>query len=248
MANPIVLINAVIGLGGVDISARSNEAKIELDATAVDISTFGDSGWKKFAAGLKSGSGTISGFVDFGVGALDPVLFSEFGSSTATAVSIAASRTVGDIAYLIESLETSYSPGATTNEAMSFSAAFNSRSRTSTAGSSVGRGNVIFVDPAGAHTTTQTSGTVLIAESTRLRMNAHVFGTSITGTVTPQIDWSRDGGGASGTEVGNAINPGSSDVIDVAWPDPGNDLDVGVTLTAASSPTFGYLVTAAAIA
>ena len=246
MANPQILTDCLIGYAGVDASGRSNSVELSFDATTIDTSVFDATGWKRTHPGAMSVAISVEGLIDYGTGALDPTLFSEFSSSTPTPWTFAVGRTAGDIAYLVEALQSSYAPAAVFDEALTNSASLSNRARTSAASSAVGRGYVVAADPTASRTTTLTSGTVEIAESDRLRMNVHIFGTSASGTVTPQIDWTRVGGGTSGTETGSAINPGSATVIDVAWPDAGNDLDVGVTLTVAGA-TFGYTVAAAAI-
>lgn len=89
-----ILTDVVVQLNGTAISQNVNSVELTTTADAVETTSFGDSGWRTYKGGLKSGSVTLSMHNDYAAGALDAVLYNLF-NTTATLTIFPAGTPVG---------------------------------------------------------------------------------------------------------------------------------------------------------
>lgn len=73
-----VLTDVVVQLNGTAISQNVNSVELTTTADAIETTSFGDSGWRTYVGGLRSGSITLSLHNDFAATALDSVLYNLF--------------------------------------------------------------------------------------------------------------------------------------------------------------------------
>lgn len=242
-ANPLVLINSIAGFGALDLTDTASRVELELTGDTQVGNTFGAAGWKANYPGLASATLTGEGEVNFGVGLLDERLFATIETPSPIPVTFAPERNPGDVALLVEMLNSKYTPGAPVGTLMRYSISADSAAEAGN-DASVGHGNILGVDADGGNASTVTTSAVTFAEAARIRMFVHILG---TGNITPSLEWTRNGGGASGSVAGSVVAAPGYSVFDVAWPDPGNSIDVHASLAAAGA-NFGYIVAAAPIA
>lgn len=76
----IVLLAEFLSIGGTDVSSYTKKAELKLESDAVDVTTYGDAGWKVFLAGLKSGELSWEALNDVAAAALDSIMFPLFGT------------------------------------------------------------------------------------------------------------------------------------------------------------------------
>lgn len=102
--------NVFAHMAGYDFTGDSNNAKLALDAAALDATVYG-SGWRSMAAGLKSSQFDLAGFWQSAASqAVDPEAFAALGVADRV-LTFGASQVEGDPAYMLQALETSYSLG-----------------------------------------------------------------------------------------------------------------------------------------
>lgn len=70
-----VLTDVVVALNGTAISQSVNSVELSLTADAIETTSFGDSGFRTYKGGLKSGSVTLSMHNDYATTALDDILY-----------------------------------------------------------------------------------------------------------------------------------------------------------------------------
>jgi len=70
-----VLTDVVVQLNGTAISQSVNSVELNLTSDAIETTSFGDSGFRTYKGGLKSGSVTLSMHNDYADTALDGVLY-----------------------------------------------------------------------------------------------------------------------------------------------------------------------------
>lgn len=70
-----VLTDVVVQLNGTAISQSVNSVELSLTADAIETTSFGDSGFRTYKGGLKSGSVTLSMHNDYADTALDGILW-----------------------------------------------------------------------------------------------------------------------------------------------------------------------------
>jgi len=70
-----VLTDVVVQLNGTAISQSVNSVELNLTSDAIETTSFGDSGFRTYKGGLKSGSVTLSMHNDYADTALDGVLW-----------------------------------------------------------------------------------------------------------------------------------------------------------------------------
>jgi hypothetical protein len=73
-----ILTDVVVALNGTAISQSVNSVELTTTADAIETTSFGDSGWRTYKGGLKSGSVTLSMHNDYASTALDSILWGLF--------------------------------------------------------------------------------------------------------------------------------------------------------------------------
>ena len=89
-----ILTDVVVQLNGTAISQNVNSVELTTTADAIETTSFGDSGWRTYKGGLKSGSVTLSMHNDYASTALDGILYNLF-NSIATVTIFPAGTPVG---------------------------------------------------------------------------------------------------------------------------------------------------------
>jgi hypothetical protein len=89
-----VLTDVVVQLNGTAVSQNVNSVELTTTADAIETTSFGDSGWRTYKGGLKSGSVTLSFHNDYVATALDSVLYNLF-NTIATVTIFPAGTPVG---------------------------------------------------------------------------------------------------------------------------------------------------------
>lgn len=235
MANPLVYTDCVIALGDLDLGETSNTVTIAASNEVQTYMAFGKQGWKGSAPGKNSIAFNAAGFIDLAAGLIDPRLYSLTATPGARPISVATGRTAGDVALFFSGISSKYSPNySDIGTILEFAA------EAVGAGGPLVRGHLLGIDADGGNAGALDTSAVTIAENSRLRAHVHIIG---TGTVTPTLEWARDGGGASGTIAGTAVTAPGYYEFNAAWPDAGNDIDVNIAF-AATGADYGYVAVA----
>ena len=88
-----ILTDVVVALNGTAISQSVNSVELSVTADAIETTSFGDSGFRTYKGGLKSGSVTLSFHNDYANTALDDVLWSLFNSIATVTINPAGTPT-----------------------------------------------------------------------------------------------------------------------------------------------------------
>ena len=81
-----ILTDVVVQLNGTAISQNVNSVELTTTADAIETTSFGDSGWRTYKGGLKSGSVTLALHNDYASTALDSVLYNLFNTIVTVAI------------------------------------------------------------------------------------------------------------------------------------------------------------------
>lgn len=81
-----ILTDVVVQLNGTAISQNVNSVELTTTADAIETTSFGDSGWRTYKGGLKSGSVTLALHNDYASTALDSVLYNLFNTIATVAI------------------------------------------------------------------------------------------------------------------------------------------------------------------
>ena len=90
----VVLKDAQVFAAGYDLSGQMNQVAVDKEAESLDVTVFGNS-TRVRRGGLKSGRITGSGFLQQGVGEVDPVLFDNVAISDVVVVALPETITEG---------------------------------------------------------------------------------------------------------------------------------------------------------
>jgi hypothetical protein len=88
-----ILTDVVVALNGTAISQSVNSVELSVTADAIETTSFGDSGFRTYKGGLKSGSVTLSFHNDYANTALDDVLWSLFNTIATVTINPAGTPT-----------------------------------------------------------------------------------------------------------------------------------------------------------
>jgi hypothetical protein len=173
-----VLANASAWIDGLDIQSNLNQIQLGVTADQLDASTFGNNGWRNFAAGLKNTTAQYDGYTDYP--APDSNIFSALGTS-GQIMTITPSGTFADIAYSFQAATLSYQRSGKVGELEGFTV--------NAAGSSLEgciRGQLAYAK----QTATVAAASVLtftgaVSATQNMYLHYHVFtaGTALTFTV-----------------------------------------------------------------
>jgi hypothetical protein len=185
-----VLSNALLLFDGQDLSGRVNTIALDYGAEALDETTLADDS-RVNKGGLKTVGLSAEGFWD---STPDSALFTAVGVS-GSLISVAPGRSVGDVAYSLQSLAGEYSPiQGSVGEMAGFTLNASARN-------SLQRGSLLFHSD--SETTTGT-GSTSNAGSGSITAILHVFaasGTSPTLDVTVESDDADDFTGLEQTQI-----------------------------------------------
>lgn len=118
---PVVLTDCIAWVGGYDFTTDTNTLALNVEVDDQDSTTFGNSGWKGHAAGLKSVSSDLSGLWQSAtLLAPDPQAMANLGVAD-LAQTYAATSTEGSVAYFYQGLELSYNLFGSVGELAPFS-------------------------------------------------------------------------------------------------------------------------------
>ena len=181
-----VLANATCWVNGYDFTTDLNQVTLSASADELDSTTFGSSGWRSRAGGLKSVTAQLAGYWQSAESdAPDPQAFPDLGVADRV-VTIAPDNAEGTVAYLFQAVKLSYQLFGQVGEMTPFSLDMS--------GSGVGlvRGRV-----AAAHQEVSATGPVgspvqlpAVGASQHLYVALHVFqaGTTLTLAVESSPD------------------------------------------------------------
>ncbi len=88
-----ILTDVVVALNGTAISQSVNSVELTTTADAIETTSFGDSGWRTYKGGLKSGSVTLSMHNDYASTALDSILWGLFNTIATVTINPAGTPT-----------------------------------------------------------------------------------------------------------------------------------------------------------
>lgn len=88
-----ILTDVVVQLNGTAISQNVNSVELTTTADAIETTSFGDSGWRTYKGGLKSGSVTLSMHNDYASTALDGILYNLFNTIATVTINPAGTPT-----------------------------------------------------------------------------------------------------------------------------------------------------------
>lgn len=115
--------NLGVYIGGTLIGA-SNECSLSLSMETIDVSTKDSQAWRYLLAGMRSGSVSVSGLIDYAGGTYDvPDLFSAFTGRTALTLKFSTEES-GDQSYTATAYITSLEQSAGTEDTATYSATF----------------------------------------------------------------------------------------------------------------------------
>jgi hypothetical protein len=175
-----ILTNVRLWAGGADLTSHSNKVELSSEVEAKDATNYGSGGWKEQLGGLASSTLKGAGQWEAGdPGLIDNHAWGQLGAVGAWTVSPHAGA-VGDVAYLLRALESSYTLLGDVGEIAPWAA--------DAMGSwPMPRGQVAH--PSGTARTASGTGTGLqlgaVAAGDRMYASLHVL--SVAGTSTPTI-------------------------------------------------------------
>lgn len=102
------LVDASIYGGGYDFTTDTNNVKLAADVAEKDATTFASGGWSEVAAGLNAASLEVSGFWQTGTGQVDPTAWTNL-AADGVPFTVTPTEVEGDVAYFLNTVETSYS-------------------------------------------------------------------------------------------------------------------------------------------
>lgn len=106
-----VITSRFVSLGTADISSALSGASLEIVTETTDKTSLGSSGWREVAAGLKSATVTLNFMQDYGVGAIDSLLYPLIGTeATVTIRSSSATVSSSNPSYSGVFLVNGYAP------------------------------------------------------------------------------------------------------------------------------------------
>lgn len=115
--------NLGVYIGGTLIGA-STECSLSLSMETIDVSTKDSDAWRYLLAGMRSGSVSVSGLIDYAGGTYDvPDLFAAFTGRTALTLKFSTEDT-GDQSYTASAFITSLEQSAGTEDTATYSATF----------------------------------------------------------------------------------------------------------------------------
>ena len=89
-----ILTDVVVQINGTAVSQNVNSVELTTTADAIETTSFGDSGWRTYKGGLKSGSVTLAFHNDYASTALDSILYNRV-NTIATVTIFPAGTPVG---------------------------------------------------------------------------------------------------------------------------------------------------------
>lgn len=178
------LTDCFIHVAGYDFTTDSNQAQLNMEAAALDATTFGSGGWAEVAGGLKSTAFQLGGFWQSATDqAVDPQAFAALGASKV--VTFGPDPDEGNVAYLFKAMGTSYQLGGQVGDLAPFTLAAQGAD-----GQGVVRGTVLkkrgTVSATGATGTGSELGAV--SSTQFLYATLHVFSAGTTITVVLESD------------------------------------------------------------
>lgn len=110
VATAFVLTNTQIYYRGADLTGYSNKVEVASTVDDQEATTFGSAGWKERLGGLFDFDASIEGlFSATDLGQPDDALFADLGNATAPLTLVpTGGGAIGDVAYPLRVLETSY--------------------------------------------------------------------------------------------------------------------------------------------
>ncbi len=104
-----VLTDTRLYAGGCDLTAYSNKVDLSLSAEVLDRTTFASDGNKEVKAGDKTADISASGFFEAGsAGVVDDAMWAEFGGGDTPWSCGPSTADVGDLAWVLRTLQTQY--------------------------------------------------------------------------------------------------------------------------------------------
>lgn len=196
-----VLLNTVTYAAGYDFTADTQKVLLEMEADAVDATTFNSGGWTELLAGLRKTTFDMEGLWEAGANTVDPEAFAQFGGTEQVHM-LAPAGTEGSTVYAWRAARFKYSLGGKVGEA----APFTLTSQGSGAQGAV-RGALAKAKGSVAATGALGSGLNLGAPTAAQFVYAglHVFGTPGT-TITVQVQ-SDDNSGFTTPVTRGTIGP-----------------------------------------
>lgn len=224
-----------------DLSGQSNSVDAVLEAEELDASVFGNNGFSTTVAGVKTGTFTHGGFMEY-VSGMDRVLLNAVGQTNVATVSFTTS--LGSPAWLMKGASFSASPmSASVGQLAVLNGTIKSGQ-----GSYGFRGGKLIAEKAARTATVSTTGQQLFTSSTVTLLTAslHVFsvsGTTPSCTVTVQSS-STQGGSYTTRGTFTAATAATSELISAtgSWTDQWWRATFTISGT---SPSFTAVVAAA---
>ena len=175
-----VLTNSKIYFGSYDLTGHSNSVALETGADLGDATTFGSSGWRERASGLKTASGRVGGYWDAATN-LDPDdhIWSEIGAAREVLTICPTGGAAAAEAFSMRSVAGTYSFGGSVGDVAPFELDFE-------ASGEMFRGTVIAtqtVNSTGGLTAYELGA---VAEGQSIYFVIHV--TALTGTITLKLE------------------------------------------------------------
>lgn len=178
------ITDAVLLVGGYDLSGSSNHVDIDVEVGENDMTNFRSGGWSEKRAALYSATISAAGFFQAGSDGAggsysDDVLGTNLGV-TDTPLTVCTSATDGSVAWFTKSVEGRYSWGGDVGDALPWDAEFMSSGR-------MVRGTLIH-PPNTARTSSSTgTGRQLTTVSSTQTLYAVLHVLAISGTSTPTL-------------------------------------------------------------
>lgn len=184
----LALTNCFAYVAGYDFTSDSNTLQLQLDAAALDATTFGSSGWMENKAGLKSTAFNMGGFwQSAATDAVDPQAFGGLGVSRV--VTFGPTQTEGEVAYFFRAMKSQYVLGGDIGTLMPFTVA-------AVGSDGVGAVRGALIKKRGTVSTTGATGTALelpaVAADESVYVALHVFSAGTTITVDVESDSTSD--------------------------------------------------------
>ena len=117
----LVFTNVQALAGSADLTGQSNEVGMQVTLNEIESTTFGSAGWREYLAGLGDTKGTITGNWSPTV---DDVAFAGVGVAGTPITVVPGGNTVGNVAYTLKTLQSTYDQGAKVGDLAPFTMGF----------------------------------------------------------------------------------------------------------------------------
>lgn len=123
----VLLTNPRVFVGGYDLTTDTSSLTLGATAEEKDVTAFGNAGYRTRVAGLREVTADLTGFLDYGTGEPDPLLFNNINVEDEVFTTLPAGNAVGDRGYTTTSIQGTFQTLGDVGEVAGYSASLRGR-------------------------------------------------------------------------------------------------------------------------